>query len=55
MFRSTIRILILIQMEVIEGVLPDKYRARNAIVDNLQKKVNVYCSQVQMNNVNIKK
>ncbi|VIO92457.1 conserved hypothetical coiled-coil protein, partial [Brugia malayi] len=35
------------QMEVIEGVLPEKYRARNAIVDNLQKKINVYCSQVQ--------
>ncbi|KAL4003861.1 prefoldin alpha subunit [Acanthocheilonema viteae] len=33
------------QMEVIEGVLPEKYRARNAIVDNLQKKINVYCSQ----------
>ncbi|VDO15993.1 unnamed protein product [Brugia timori] len=30
------------QMEVIEGVLPEKYRARNAIVDNLQKKINVY-------------
>ncbi|VIO92456.1 conserved hypothetical coiled-coil protein [Brugia malayi] len=43
------------QMEVIEGVLPEKYRARNAIVDNLQKKINVYCSQVQMNNVNTKK
>nr|CDQ03064.1 BMA-PFD-5, isoform b [Brugia malayi] len=38
------------QMEVIEGVLPEKYRARNAIVDNLQKKINV-----QMNNVNTKK
>uniref|UniRef100_A0A915Q1W1 Exosome complex component RRP45 n=1 Tax=Setaria digitata TaxID=48799 RepID=A0A915Q1W1_9BILA len=33
------------QMEVIEGVLPEKYRARNAIVDNLQKKINAYCSQ----------
>ncbi|OZC06948.1 hypothetical protein X798_06045 [Onchocerca flexuosa] len=33
------------QMEVIEEALPEKYRARNTIVDNLQKKINEYCSQ----------
>lgn len=43
------------QMEVIEGVLPEKYRARNAIVDNLQKKIHSFCSQVQVNDVNNKK
>ncbi|VDK71900.1 unnamed protein product [Onchocerca ochengi] len=33
------------QMEVIEEALPEKYRARNTIIDNLQKKINEYCSQ----------
>ncbi|KAM3722831.1 putative prefoldin subunit [Dirofilaria immitis] len=43
------------QMEIIEEALPEKYRARNTIVDNLQKKINAYCSQVQVNNTNTKK
>ncbi|VDM96385.1 unnamed protein product [Thelazia callipaeda] len=37
-------------MDVIEKLLPEKYRARNAVVDNLQKKINAYCLQAQMNN-----
>uniref|UniRef100_A0A183EHR1 Prefoldin subunit 5 n=1 Tax=Gongylonema pulchrum TaxID=637853 RepID=A0A183EHR1_9BILA len=41
------------QMEVIEGVLPEKYRAKNAISDSLQKKL--ISAHASANNVSSKK